>query len=236
MIDQAEAVVGQRLLDHREPVAVEGAEHRGVGRRVGGVAVDVEREVGERGAHGGDHVGVPAGPELQLDAREAGIDRRLDLPHQDVERVLDAEVGADRHGLTLAAERDVQRYPPAGGVQHPPGELQGRPRELIALHEIETAQQVVGRADVLPDDPRRQMLAHGVERGQGVLGGVVGDVRRTALAPGVMPLALHPDQDRVGEALVAVRRLPHEGQRHPRPVDVDPLDQHRAGSVTAPGR
>ena len=96
VIDQAHAVVGQRLLDHGEPIAVELAEELGVGRRVGGVAVDVKREVRKRRPDRLDHVEIPARPELELDAREALVDRALDLLHQDVERVLHAEVGADR--------------------------------------------------------------------------------------------------------------------------------------------
>ena len=46
------------------------------------------------------------------------------------------------------------------------------------------------------------------------------------LPPGALAPALHPHEDRVGDVLVAVRRLPHEGERHPRPVEVDALDAH----------
>ena len=46
-----------------------------------------------------------------------------------------------------------------------------------------------------PMMPGRQVLAQGVEGGQRVLGGVGGDVRRAALAPGVLAAALHPHQE-----------------------------------------
>jgi hypothetical protein len=113
-VDQAHAVVGQRLLDHRQPVAVERAKQLRVGRRAGGVAVDVKRQARE--------------------GRSSG---------------LHTEVGAHRDRVGLAAQRHVQ--------------------------------QLLRRADVLADQPRRQMLAHRVVRGQGVVGGVRGDVGRAAL-------------------------------------------------------
>ena len=97
--------------------------------------------------------------------------------------------------------------------QHPPGDLQRGPRELVALHEVETAQEVVDRADLLADDPGGQVLAHGVEGGQRVLGGVARDVRRAALTPRVMSPALQTHQHRVGVVPVAVRGLPRERER-----------------------
>jgi len=183
---------------------------------------------------GRDHVEIPARPELELDAREALIDRALDLLHQDVERVLHAEVGADRDGIPLAAQRHVQGHAPVLGLQHPPGDLQRGPRELVALHEVDSVQQVLRRDEVLADQAGGQMLAHGVVGGQGVVGGVRGDERRAALAPGVVPLALHPHHDRIRVVLVGVRRAPHEGQRDPHPVDVDALDVHSA-RLPSPG-
>jgi hypothetical protein len=111
------------------------AEQVGVGQGVGGVAVDVERETRERGPDGVDHVEVPSGPELELDPGKSLVDGSLDPLHQDVQRVLDAEVGPDRHPIARAAEGRVQRHPLPPGLQHPPGDLQGGPCELIALHE-----------------------------------------------------------------------------------------------------
>ena len=226
MIDQAEAVVGQRLLDHGEAIAVERAEEIEVGERVRGVAIDVEREARKRGPDRGDHVEVPAGPELELDPREALGDRFVDLLHQDVERVLDTEVGADGDAIARATEGHVQRHALALGLQHPPGDLERGPRELVALHEVETAEQVLRRADVLADDAAGHVLTHRVEGRQRVLGGIVGNVGRAALSPGVMPLALHPHQHGVGIVLIAIGGLPHERQRHPHPVDLDGLDDH----------
>ncbi len=233
VVDQAQAVVGQRLLDHGQPVAVERTEELGVGERVGGVAVHVEGEVRERGAHGRDHVEIPAGTELQLDAREAGVDRALDPGHERVERVLDPEVGADGDRLALAAERHVQRHPPALGLQDPPRDLERGARELVALHEVDAVEQILRRAQILADDAGGQVLAHGVERRERVLRGVRRDVGRAALAPGMLAPALHADQDGVGDVLVRVRRLPHEGERDPHPVDVDGLDQHHPAPASA---
>src|SRR5262249_55424334 len=111
---------------------------------------------------------------------------------------------------------------------HPPRDLEGGPRELVALDEVQAREQVVYGGDVLADQARGHVLAHGVVRGQRVLRRVVRHVGRTALAPGVLSPALHAHEQRVGVELVPVRRLPHERQRHLDPVDVDPLDDHFA--------
>src|SRR2546427_12075410 len=103
------------------------------------------------------------GRELELDPREALGDRFVDLLHQDVERVLDTEVGADGDAIARATEGHVQRHALALGLQHPPGDLERGPRELVALHEVETAEQVLRRADVLADDAAGHVLTHRVE-------------------------------------------------------------------------
>lgn len=115
-----------------------------------------------------------AGPELELHPREAGVDGTLDLSHQHVQRVLDPEVGADRHPVGGSAQGTVQGQAAPLGVRHPPGDVQSGPRELVALDEGETGQEIVGGLDVLPDDPGHHVLAQGVEGGEGVLGGVGG--------------------------------------------------------------
>src|SRR5262249_58281505 len=99
-------------------------------------------EARERRADGLDHGEIPARPELELDARKPLIDRALDLLEQDVDRVLDAEVGADGYAIGVPAERDVQRHALAPGVEHPPRDLEASPRELVPLDERDAVQEV----------------------------------------------------------------------------------------------
>src|SRR6266478_2389031 len=135
VVDEAHPVVGEGLLDHGEPVTIELAKELGIRRRVGGIAVDVEGEVGEGRADGLDHAQIPAGPELQLDPREARIDGALDLFHRHVEGVLDPEVRPHRDTIRGTAEGAVQGQPAPLGVQYPPRDLESGPGELVALDE-----------------------------------------------------------------------------------------------------
>src|SRR5215467_11695920 len=73
---------------------------------------------------------------------------------------------------------------------------------------------------------RSHVLAHGVEGGERVLGRVTGQQGRAALAPSRVAAAFHTHEYRVGIVLVCVGGLPDEGERKPRPVDVDALDLH----------
>src|SRR5262249_45782018 len=112
------------------------------------------------------------------------------------------------------------------GIEHPPGDLQGGAGELIALDQGEAVEEILCRLDVLPDDPRRHVLAHGVEGGLRVLGGVAGQQGRTALTPGHAAATFHTHEYRVGVVLVRVGGLPDEGEGELRPVDVDAFDPH----------
>src|SRR5262249_61543674 len=112
------------------------------------------------------------------------------------------------------------------GIEHPPGDLQGSARELITLDQGEAVEEILRRLDVLPDDPRRHVLAHGVEGGERVLGGVTGQQGWAALAPRRVAAAFPTPEYRVGAVLVRVGGLPDEGEGEPRPVDVDAFDLH----------
>src|SRR5215813_7568760 len=226
VVDEAHTVVGQRLFDHGEMEAVEVSEHLGVRRRVGGVAVDVEGVAREGRSHRLDHGQVPARPVLELDAREALVDGDLDLLEQDVDGILYAEVRSHRYPVAGAAEGAVQRKAAALGVEHPPGDLQRSAGELIALDQGKAIEEILRRLDVLPDDPRRHVLAHGVKRGERVLRRIAGQQGRTAFAPRRVAAAFHAHEDGVGVILIRVGSLPDEGEGNPRPVDVDALDLH----------
>ena len=67
-----DVVVRQRLLDHHQVEVVELLQMVGVGQRVGGVGVGHQLDGGKALAHLADHVHVPAGLDLHLDALVAG--------------------------------------------------------------------------------------------------------------------------------------------------------------------
>src|SRR5205823_5570205 len=134
-------------------------------------AVDVKGEVREGRADGLDHAQIPAGPELQLDPREARIDGALDLFHQHVEGVLDPEVGSDCDAIPRAAEGAVQGQPASLGIQYPPRDLESGPGELVALDEGKAIKEVLGGGDLLSDDARGHQRAEGVEGARRVLRG-----------------------------------------------------------------
>ena len=146
VVDEAHPVVGEGLLDHGEPVAVELPEEVAVGGGVRGVAVDVEGEAREGRPHRVHHGQVPSRPELELDPREALVDGPLHLLDQRVDRLLHAEVGAHGHAVRGAAEGDVQRDAAPLGVEDPPGDLEARAGELIALDEREAVEQGLRRS------------------------------------------------------------------------------------------
>src|SRR5262249_14310268 len=135
-----------------------------------------------------------------------------------------------------AAEGAVQRQPPSLRIQDPPGDLERRPRELIALDEGKAIQELLGGADLLPDDQRSHQRTQGVEGGGGGLRGGRRHVGRAALAPRMVALALHPDEDRLREELVAVGRAEVEGEGKLHPVDVEGVDLHAHAMVVRASR
>src|SRR5207244_11318753 len=112
-----------------------------------------------------------------------------------VQGILDPEICPDRDAIPFAAERCVQRYAPSLGVQRPPAGIQGSPGKLVALDEGDPVQEISRRLEILADDAWSHVLAEGMEGRDGVLRGVRRDVWRAALAPGVLPVALHAHQD-----------------------------------------
>ena len=150
----------QRLLDHRQVEVVQRPEDRRVGQPVAAVAVDVEGGRLEGGADGAHHVEVPARPELQLHAREAGLDGLADRRQQLVYRLHHAEVGADFHGVRRPAEQPPERRVLPPGLHVPPRQLEAGLGERVAFEEGQPVAHLVGVADLRTQQPGRQPVAH----------------------------------------------------------------------------
>ena len=112
-------VVIERLLDQQQVERIEPREQRRVVERVGGVGVDLQRDVAERRAHALDGVEVPARLDLDLDALIAGRQLLLDLLHQLIERILDADRHARGDAIARAAEHLRQRLARARARRDP---------------------------------------------------------------------------------------------------------------------
>ncbi len=141
MIEQI--VVHERLLDHCEPLPIEGLEHRQVREGIGAVAVDVEDPFGEGGTDRLDYFEGPARPVLQLHPEIPCAHRAFNRGKQFRNGVLDTEIGADPHGACLASERLPQRLGPKPRVQVPPRLVQGRFCEIVALHRGKERLQIL---------------------------------------------------------------------------------------------
>ena len=102
-------VVVERLLNEQQLEGIEPGEHRGIFERVGGVGIDLQWNLPERLAHALDGVEIPSRLDLDLDALIAGGQLLLDLAHQLIERILDADRHARRDPIAGAAERLRQR-------------------------------------------------------------------------------------------------------------------------------
>src|SRR3974390_1459291 len=76
---EIEGVVPQRLLDHKQLESVEGLQVRKVLERVGGVRIATQHDAGPAGANPFEHINVPPGFHLQLDALVSGSKFGSDL-------------------------------------------------------------------------------------------------------------------------------------------------------------
>ena len=109
-----QVVLRKRLLDEQQVELVESGEVRGVVAGVGGVRVDLERDVAELLAHRAHGLDVVAGLDLQLDAAVALGEVALDRPQEiatvvvDPDRDAAVDLGA-RRAEELAERRAAAR-------------------------------------------------------------------------------------------------------------------------------
>ncbi len=117
----ADVLLLQRLLDQQQAERVEPAQLGDVRQRVRGVGVDLEQQlVAEAFAHGTDRLHVPAGLDLQLDARVPLGHVSLDGVQELGDRVHDADRDPARHRVPGGAQRGGERRPLGAqfGVEH----------------------------------------------------------------------------------------------------------------------
>ena len=218
----------ERLFEEGQAELVDGLEGVEVVQGVAGVAVDVEDGVGEGTAYGAQHLDVPAGAGLELDAGEASVHGALDVGEQVVEGVQYPEVGAGDHVGVGAAQEGVQGNTRALAFEGPPEDFDGGLGEAVALEGSQAGVQVGGGVELAADDERAEDLADEVVDGAGGLGHVVGGAEGGGLGPGGDAVGGGLDEHGVDGVVFAVGGSPGIDERHADVVDVEAVDSHPA--------
>ena len=181
------------------------------------------------------HLEVPARGDFQLDAREPGVDRFLDVSEEHVVGILDAEVGAGGHVPRLSAEQPVQRRPGDAALQRPPADLDGGLGEAVPLEDPQPLVEVGRGVELAPDHPRPHHFGDVVEDGAGALGEIGRREEGGALRPGGVPAAGKLYEHGVDVGVLAVGGAPGIDQRHYRVVHVESVDLHLRAPVFSAG-
>ena len=160
-----DVVVIQRLLDHHQVKIVQLAQVLGVGQGVRGVGVHHQLDGGEAFAHAADHVHVPAGLDLHLDALIARGQFHFDLFEQLLHRILYADGDAAgnlaaRAGADLLPQRDAV---PAR-FQVPDGGFQSAARHVVAADVGGQREDVLGGIQRLAEHARRDVIVQDAAR------------------------------------------------------------------------
>ena len=133
MVD--DVVVRQRLFDQQQVEGVELLERGEVVQRVSRVGIDLQRDRGIALANPPDHVHVPPGPDLELDAAVSLVQELIDLIEQDFDVRLDAQADAGKDLGPRATQQFVQRFFLAPCERIPASHFQAGPGEGVPLHQ-----------------------------------------------------------------------------------------------------
>ena len=222
-----DVVLVQRLLDQQQVELVQLAEGRRVGERVGAVGVDLQRHFGPALADSADHVHVPAGLDLELDAAIPLGDVLGHPVEQRIERRLDADAHADRDEVLLAAQELGQRRTLRLRQQVPHRILQPGPGHRVATHPPEARHHVRGRRHLLAQHGRDEKVAQHVPGGLDRLARVPRPGPGGALAPAGEPSGVDSHQDAGTGQFAPKAGLEGIRQRHIHVVHFDAFDFHR---------
>src|ERR1035437_8062059 len=165
-----DVVVNQRLLDHHEVKIVQFAQVLGVGEGVGGVGVGHQLDRGETFAHAADHIDVPAGLDLHLDALIARGEFHLDFLQQLLHGILNAD-GDAAGNLAARAAADLlpQRDTVLARFQVPDGGFQSAARHVVAADVGGQGEDVFGSLDRFAEHARGDLIVQDAPGGGGPL-------------------------------------------------------------------
>lgn len=221
-----DVVVGEGLFDHCQLEFVEALKQRHVGQRVAAVAVDVDRLLRMLPADGSDDVAVPAGTELELDAGEAVIDGLADSGEQIVEGVHHAEIGSNGDGVPRGPEELVERLVFDSRLEIPPGGVEDRFGERVALEHAQTPLEVVSGREILMEQGGAEPVTADGEDAPRPFGAVAGGRKRAAFTPGGDGPAGQSAEDRLDGGIFAIGSPPGEDERHCHVEEFDPVNLH----------
>ena len=214
------------LFNKRQAKLVDGLEGVEVVEGVAGVAVDVKDGIRERSADGVEHLHIPAGAGLELDARKAGVDGFLNVGEEVIEGVEDAEVGAGDDVGVGAPNQGVQGGAGSLGFEGPPEEFDGGLGEAVAFEGGEAGIKVGGGVELAADNKGAEDFADEVVDGAGGFGDVVGGAEGRGLGPGGDVTRRGFDEDGVDGVVFAVGGSPGVDEGHADVVDVETVDTH----------
>ena len=107
-------VMRERLLEHHQIEFVQALEHIDVGERVGRIRVAHQPDIAEFFAHALDHIVIPVGRDLDLDALIAGVELGANLFQKLLDRILNADRDAafdlGSGAAEMPPERDVKLF------------------------------------------------------------------------------------------------------------------------------
>ncbi len=206
-------ILRERLLDEEQVELVELRKMLRVRQLIGGVGVDLQRNIAESVSHGPHRLDVPARLDLELDTAIAGIEVAAHGCQQLRDRAVDSNRDPAVHGGTNRAE--VMRKRLAGGtqlgVEH--RHLDRRLRHQMTADRTQHIRHVRGGKALPLEQPWQQVMDKHVLRALHVLGRVVRLIAGHALAPALPLVGDGLDQEDVALELGSESSLDrrHEG-------------------------
>ena len=230
-------VVRQRLLDVVEAELVELVEHACIGQAIGAVGIDAERHARQRLAHGAQRLHVPPRLDLELQPLVARRGVALGLLHRGRDAALDPDRRPHFDGSLDAAQERPQGYGRGLRLEVPEGRLEGGHRHVVPADAVERRQQLGGRSEGAPHDPRQDVVLESRPgRVRGLIA-VTGNVAGGDLSVPLQPVGVRDEDDLAQILLDTETRLEAELEPYGKLAEFDPLDLHaglQAAQYTVP--
>ena len=202
-----------------------------VGQGVGGVGVGHQLDGGEALAHLADHVDIPAGLDLHLDALVAGGEFGLDLFEQLRDGILNADGdAAGDFAPRAAADLLPQRHAVAARFQVPDGDFESAARHVVAADVRGQRVDVRGAGEIACRARAARRNREDEPDGIGPLLVVERIFAGGDFAPSGDAFAGHFDQDDVAAVGAAEAGLEEVHQRHADLAQRDAVEFHCHGS------
>src|SRR5256886_10322485 len=218
-------LLGQRLLDEKQLERIERRKVLRIGKRVGGVRVDLQRHVAEAFAHSAHRLDVPPGLDLQLDPPVSLLQVRADGLQQLRDRAVDTDRHAAIDGLARGAEELSERFAAPAQLRVEHRHLERALGHVVAVNRAEDPRHVGGR-EVAIEQPGYQRADQHRLGAFDVLGGVGRLLARHALAPSLMPVGERMEQQDVALHLNPEGSLEWRDERQLDPPQLDGVEPH----------